>query len=110
MPLLIFCIGTHDSGDKIDHINHLIQAVQSVGDWRGLCGNLNVDEGTMNILKHSTDRPETKMAECLQAYFDNGEATWSQVVRAVAMHPIKNKRLAKEIANDHSIDFDTIIS
>ena len=64
----------------------------------------------MNTLKHSTYHEETKMAECLQAYFDNGEATWSQVVRAVAMHPIKDKRLARKIANDHNVDFDMIIT
>ena len=68
--------------------------------------NLKVDEGTMNALKHSADRPESKMAECLEAYVNSGEARWSQVVRAVSMHPVKNKKLAKKIANDHGIDFD----
>ena len=86
----------------------MTKAVQNIGDWRGLCTNLKVDEGTMNILLHSNDRTEAKKEECLQAYFDTGDATWNDVVRAVSMHPIKNKRLAKKIAKDHGVDFDRI--
>ena len=94
--------------DEIQSLYDLTKAVQTIGDWRGLCTNLKVDEGTMNTLIHSSDRPETKKDECLKAYFDTGDATWSEVVRAVGMHPIKNKRLAKKIAEDHGVDFDRI--
>lgn len=86
-----------------------MQAVRSVGIWRELCMNLRVDEGTMNRLIHSTDRDETKMTECLQAYVNSGEARWSQLVRAVATYPLNNKKLAKKIAKDHGLNFDRVM-
>ena len=71
--------------------------------------NLRVDEGTMNRLIHSTDRDETKMTECLQAYVNSGEARWSQLVQAVATYPLNNKKLAKKIAKDHGLNFDRVM-
>ena len=69
--------------------------------------SLRVDKGVMNKLdKAHRGSEDDKMMECLQAYIDNGEASWSEVVKAVAKPPINNKRLAKKIAKDYDVDFD----
>ena len=95
--------------DEINKLNDLIQAVKDIGDWRGLCTNLGVSDGEMDVLIHSTSTVRTKKADCLKAYWNEGEAKWSDVVRAVAMSPINNKRVAKKIAKAHSLDFDEIL-
>ena len=82
--------------------------MKDIGDWRGLCTNLKVDEGTMDRLIHSSDRAEAKLNDCLKAYLKGGEATWTEVVRAVAMPPINNKRVAKKIAKKYGVDFDKV--
>ena len=40
---------------------------------------------------------------------DEGEANWSSVVKAVAMHPVNKKRIAKKIAKDRGVDFDNAL-
>ena len=96
-------------GDEIDKDQDLIQAVKDIGDWRGLCMNLGVAEGKMNFLVNAAKPENKKMADCLQAYFNQGDAKWSDVVKAVAMHPISNKRIAKKIAKAHGINFDEVV-
>ena len=97
--------------DKIKKVNDLIQAVKEIGNWLGLCTNLGVTEGVMDRLKYSTDAVtvDAKKAECLRAYFKSGEAKWSDVVKAVAMYPIDNKRVAKQIAKDHGLHYEAIV-
>ena len=87
-----------DHAHEIEKLNDLIQALQSIGDWRGLCRNLNVDEGTMDKLEHNHNHPDLQKTECLKAYFNTGNAKWTEVVDAVAMYPIKNMRVSKKIA------------
>ena len=70
--------------------------------------NLGVDQGTMDTLRHSSNGDVIKKLNCLQAYFDQSEPRWSQVVRAVAMYPVNKQRVAKDIAKTHNIDFDKI--
>ena len=93
--------------NEIRKLNDLIQALQDVGDWKGLCRNLDVDEGTMDtLIKNPSSHPNELKAECLTAYFNTGKAKWSKVVDAVANYPISNKRLARKIAQDHSVPFE----
>ena len=40
-------------------------------------------------------------------YLKQGEAKWSHVVRVVAM--LGNKRVAKQIAQKHGIDFEKVV-
>ena len=75
--------------------------MQEIGDWKGLCFNLNVNDAKMNALDFGQQPPEWKKQECLKAYFDTGEATWEEVIRAVSDYPISNKRVAKEIADKY---------
>lgn len=61
-----------------------------------------VDESKLNVLKESSTATEiTKTTECLQAYINNGKASWEEVVTVVARYPISNLRVAKEIANNN---------
>lgn len=71
--------------------------------------NLDVNQGKMDTLIHSPDIADIKKLECLQTYFDQGDANWNQVVRAVAMYPVNKKLIAKNIAKAHGIDFDKVI-
>lgn len=96
-------------GDDIQKLNDLIQAVQEIGDWQGLCTNLGVNEGKIDSLIHSTATVDTKKAGCLRAYFNGGEAKWSNVIKAVAMHPINNIRVAKQIAEDHGLSYNNVM-
>ena len=86
---------------EVEHFNELYQALQEIGDWKGLCHNLNVDDATMNALEYDPKHTEWNKRDCLRAYFDTGEATWEDVVRAVGEYPINNKRVAKKIANKY---------
>ena len=58
----------------------------------------------MNKLRHSNAWTEEKKRECLQAYFDTGEANWNDVTEAIKKSPIKNNRLARSIAEEHLRD------
>ena len=95
------------TGDEIEKLNDLIQAVKDVGNWKGLCRNLDVDEGIMDTLIQNPNSPPNALKEeCLTAYFKSGDAKWSKVAEAVAKHPIRNRRLAKTIAKDHGVPFE----
>ena len=83
---------------EVESLHELYQAVKDIGDWKGLCLNLKVNDAKMNSLDFSPKPIEWKKLECLKAYFDTGEATWEDVVRAVREHPIYNNRVAKQIA------------
>lgn len=102
-----YCQTLHmKSRTPINTFVELYRAVADVGDWEGLCLNLDVDEAAMDILKHSqSSTHESKKRECLKAYWKTGEAIWETVIQAVALYPITNIRLAKEIANGHSIAY-----
>ena len=94
------CLIFLECNDEIESIQDLLQAVKDIGDWKGLCTTLGVEEGVMTS-------PETKKQDCLTAYWNNGEATWTEVVRAVADN---NKRIAKKIAKKYCVDFDKVIN
>ena len=63
--------------------------------------NLDVGQDVLDPLIHSTDVVDTKKTECLRAYFDGGEPKWSDVIKAIEMHPIKNKRVANRIRKEY---------
>ena len=84
--------------------------MKDIGDWRGLCTNLGVDDGIMDRLIHSAAHDLAKKQDCLTAYWNSGEATWTEVIQAVAMAPINNKRIAKDVANKYHVDFGKVIT
>ena len=103
----MLCFSVFIIDDEIKKLNDLIQAVQEVGDWIGLCRNLGVSEGKLDTLIQNPNQPANQQkAECLRAYFNMGKAKWSKVVEAVKKYPISNSRLARKIAEDHGLPFD----
>lgn len=103
----IHCQTLHmNTKTPVNSFKELFHAVANIGDWEGLCWNLDVDEATINRLKYSDYvRPESKKQDCLQAYWNSGEANWETVIHAVAGYPIKNVKLAKKIAKRHKIKY-----
>ena len=100
---------THNLDDKIENVYDLYHAVQDVGNWKGLCFNLRVDDATMNRIDLSDEHDANKKIDCLRAYIDGGEASWPSVVQAVAKPPISNKLLAKKIAKDRGVNYDSVM-
>lgn len=74
-----------------------------VGNWQGLCENLNVNKGLMNMLRYSSEHSYYKKSDCLKAYFNQDEAIWEEVVLAVAQYPVNNTELARNIAQKYII-------
>ena len=89
---------------EITEFQDLYQAVAKVGNWRGLCMNLNVDMGTLDSLRRSGETEDMKKELCLQSFFNAGNATWEAVIQALVQYPVNNKRLAKEIAKKQQIE------
>ena len=103
--VFMYTIYMYNIGDEITRLRDLVHAVRDIGDWKGLCMNLDVSLGTMERIEYSST-PNKKL-ECLTMYLKQGEAKWSNVVRAVAM--LDNKRVAKKIAQKHGIDFEKVV-
>lgn len=79
----------------------LQRAVVEIGNWQGLCENLKVDRGTMNRLQYSYEHQEYKKSDCLNSYFNQGDAVWEEVILAVAQAPLNNVGLARNIAQKY---------
>ena len=99
----VFIYTMYNIGDEITRLRDLVHAVRDIGDWKGLCMNLDVCLGTMKHIEYSST-PEKKL-ECLTMYLKQGEAKWGNVVKAVAM--LGNKYVGKKIAQKHGIDFES---
>ena len=87
----------------------LDKAVAEIGDWEALCEHLGTPQSKLKELRFSTMDIRTKKSRCLEAYLDTEKACWEHVVKVVAEYPIENKRLAKEIADTHGIDYLAIV-
>lgn len=99
-------LGKFDTHTKINcksKFNDLKQAVKNIGNWRDLCENLLVDTSVMNGIEFSEKPAEWKKSDCLKAYCNTGEATWEDVVRAVAQHPINNVMEARTIKEKYIV-------
>ena len=91
---------------EIAEFHDLYQAVAEVGNWRGLCMNLNVDMGTIDSIRRSGETEDTKKELCLGSFFDAGNATWEAVIQALVEYPVKNTRVARKIAEKQQIEMD----
>ena len=94
---------------SISKKQELDKAVAEIGDWEALCEHLGTPQSKLKELRFSTMDIRTKKRRCLEAYLDTGKACWEHVVKVVAEYPIENKRLAKEIADTHGIDYSVIV-
>ena len=79
----------------------LRQSVEKIGEWQSLCENLDLDETEMSRIKNEELRPHLKKDECLKSYVNSDKGSWEEVVIAVARYPFYDKRLAKNIAEEH---------
>lgn len=93
----------------INSLKDLVKALSDIGDWEGLCLNLNVPHGLLSELRFSTENFSSKKMRCLEAYFDEVEASWEEIILALHNPPIGNKRIAKEIADHQDINYYTLI-
>ena len=64
----------------------------------------------MNMLKYTESDNRVKKRECLEAYWNNGEAYWEDVVRAINSPQIMNKRVAKDIVERYKLNSDILES
>ena len=81
--------------DKLE----LMRAVADIGNWLGLCQSLKIVKNTIEELKFSEKHLKYKKSDCLDAYFNKGEAAWEDVVLAVAQYPVNEVELARNIAH-----------
>ena len=89
----------------IQDIKKLREAIlEPIGSWQMLCESLGVKEGIIDEIRYSVEQPVIKKSNCLAAYYKNGEATWEEVILAVARYPLNNLNLAKKLAHDHLED------
>ena len=87
----------------ITTFNDLYHELSDIGDWQGLCLVLEVDMATIDRLRNSDQRNEDKKRECLLAYYNSDQASWEGVIAAIIKHPIKNCRVANNIARNNDI-------
>ena len=93
----------------ISKSQELERAVEEVGNWESLCGHLEVPRAVLSDLRFANMEGIMKKKRCLEAYFDTGKACWETVVQVVASHPIRNPRVAMEIAAAHGLDYHSIV-
>ena len=86
---------------KINDYLVLRRSVEKIGNWQGLCTNLELSETEYNRIMNEGYMEQQKKEECLRSYIKSDEDSWEEVVIAVARPPINNRRLARTIANDH---------
>ena len=94
---------------EVENVNQLYQATAEIGNWDRLCSNLGIGNAKMEELRHSSGKNEEKKRECLQTYFDTGEAYWEEVVRALIKHPINNKRLGMKLVEQYRLRTDKLL-
>ena len=92
---------------SISKKRELEKAVAEIGDWEPLCENLGTPKAVINELRSSSMQDGKKKSRCLEAYVDTDEACWEQVVKVVADYPFHNKRLARQIADNHGIHYSS---
>ena len=100
--------GTFENTHEILSLKGLLRATSEIGDWEGLCTNLDVSSGVMNGILHSQEQISTKKKRCLESYYNSGDANWEDVIAAIAGSPIYNERVAKKIAKKYGIDYKSI--
>lgn len=101
--MIIFVGGPEKSSTrtKIENFQELYLSLAEIGNWKGLCGNLKVDDSVMEPIKFNGGNADDNKRDCLQAYFYSGRATWEEVQQAITKFPINNPRVAKEIGDKH---------
>ena len=84
----------------------LFDDLKPIANWEMLCFQLGVSDEKIDNIKYTYhgDIVNKKM-ECLDAFYKLGSACWEKVVTVVSSFPFENRRLAKEIAFMHGIEY-----
>ena len=91
---------------RIESSLDLFEEVTPIGNWEMLCFLLGVSEGKMESIKHIYHGDiANKKKECLDAFCKRSGACWEKVVKVVSSSPFDNKRLAKQIADRHGVEY-----
>jgi len=94
---------------RISNKQELGRAVATIGDWETLYENLGTPEPVLKQLRFDSIATEVKRSRCLEAYLNTDKACWETVVKVVADYPFYNKKLARKIANEHGVDYSSIV-
>ncbi len=94
-------------GNKTYHpvtsVKELNLMLEDVGNWEALCVNLGIRTGIIEELKYSRLEVSVIKLRCVQAYVNNGDATWEEVKLAVTLYPIQNSNIANKIKQKYKL-------
>ena len=91
---------------RIESSLDLFKELESIANWDMLCFKLGVSDGKIDSIKNTYHGDiANKKKECLDAFFKLGGVCWEQIVTVVSSYPFENKRLAKEIADRHGVEY-----
>ncbi len=88
---------TNEHVHSIGSVKELNIMLEDIGNWEGLCSNLGVRSGLIDELRHSRLEVSVMKFRCIEAYFNDGDATWEDVALAVRLYPIQNSNTADKI-------------
>ncbi len=95
--------GTSNGQDvhPVTSVKELNLMLEDIGNWEALCLNLGVQLSQINELRYSRLEVSVMKIRGIEAYVNNGEATWEDVVLAVTLYPIMNTKVANKIARKY---------
>ncbi|XP_064403622.1 uncharacterized protein LOC135349075 [Halichondria panicea] len=85
----------------ITRIKDLYIMLEDVGNWEALCVHLGIRSGFIDELRHSRLEVSVQKLRCAEAYFDNGNPTWEEVILAVTLYPIHKLDIVRKITQEH---------
>ena len=95
-------LNCHRIESKLD----LFKELKSIANWEILCFQLGVSDEKIDSIKNTYHSDvANKKKECLDAFYKQGGVCWEKVVAVVSGYPFEDKRLAKEIADRHEVEY-----
>ena len=82
---------------------HLYTALQEIGNWECLGGNLGVPHSVLEGLRNETITNAVKKQRCLDAYYDKEDSCWEKVIEVVR-NTFSKEKLANKIAADYCVN------
>lgn len=90
-------IQSHLNYHPITSVKDLYLMLEDVGNWEALCVNLGIRTGLIDELRHSRLEVSVLKLRCIEAYVNDGEASWEDVALAVILYPIQNIKVSNKI-------------
>ena len=88
----------------IESKEDLFEELKAIANWDKLCFQLGVGDEKMDSIKN-TYHSDVAKKECLDTFYKLDGACWEKVVAVVSSYPFEDKRLAKEIADRHGVEY-----